>query len=220
MHSIEDHARQWEKRGTEDLDTLSACVNSIRLLIQIRIKKKLNGSMSTPSTSILKDPTVTKHLFHLHDKYVVVPTDKVLNTIVCVCKSYLHRLLHKEIRYWQFTWKPYIYPDDTNKRGKYWIIIGLFCVPLDYQSKMKNWIYLHYTGFLNYTRALTNSVILLGLPNAHMGANCVPLLTDLFLYSYNADFIQGFLKKNEKKITRSFNFTFRYIDDVLSLNNS
>ena len=28
------------------------------------------------------------------------------------------------------------------------------------------------------------------------------------------------LKKNEKKLARSFNFTFRYIDDVLSLNNS
>jgi hypothetical protein len=26
--------------------------------------------------------------------------------------------------------------------------------------------------------------------------------------------------KNEKKLARSFNFTFRYIDDVLSLNNS
>ena len=46
------------------------------------------------------------------------------------------------------------------------------------------------------------------------------LLTDLFLYSYEADFIQGHLKKNEKKLARSFNFTFRYIDDVLSLNNS
>ena len=33
-------------------------------------------------------------------------------------------------------------------------------------------------------------------------------------------FIQGLLKKNEKKLARSFNFTFRYIDDVLSLNNS
>jgi hypothetical protein len=32
--------------------------------------------------------------------------------------------------------------------------------------------------------------------------------------------MQGLLKKNEKKMTRSFNFTFRYIDDVLSLNNS
>jgi hypothetical protein len=28
------------------------------------------------------------------------------------------------------------------------------------------------------------------------------------------------LTKNEKKLARSFNFMFRYIDDVLSLNNS
>jgi hypothetical protein len=32
--------------------------------------------------------------------------------------------------------------------------------------------------------------------------------------------IQGLLKKNEKKLGRSFNFTFHYIDDVRSLNNS
>ena len=55
-----------------------------------------------------------------------------------------------------------------------------------------------------------------GIP---MGTNCAPLLADLFLYSYEADFIQGLLKKNEKKLARSFNFTFRYIDDVLSLNS-
>jgi hypothetical protein len=54
----------------------------------------------------------------------------------------------------------------------------------------------------------------------HMGTNCAPLLTDLFLYSYEADFIQGLLKKNEKKLARSFNSTFSYIDDVLSLYNS
>jgi hypothetical protein len=55
-----------------------------------------------------------------------------------------------------------------------------------------------------------------GIP---IGTNCAPLLADLFLYSYEADFIQEFLKKNENKLARSFNFTFRYIDDVLSLNN-
>jgi hypothetical protein len=53
-----------------------------------------------------------------------------------------------------------------------------------------------------------------------MGTNCAPLLADLFLYSYEVDFIQGFLKKKEKKLARSFNFMFHYIDDVLSLNNS
>ena len=42
----------------------------------------------------------------------------------------------------------------------------------------------------------------------------------LFLYSYEADLIQVLLRKNEKKLARSFNFTFRYIYDVLSLTNS
>jgi hypothetical protein len=53
-----------------------------------------------------------------------------------------------------------------------------------------------------------------------MGTSCAPILADVFLYSYEAGFIQGLLKKNEKKLVRSSNFTFRYIDDVLSLNNS
>ena len=56
-----------------------------------------------------------------------------------------------------------------------------------------------------------------GIP---MGTKCAPILADLFLYSYEADFIQRFIKKNEKKLTLSFNFTFRYIDDVFSLHNS
>ena len=49
----------------------------------------------------------------------------------------------------------------------------------------------------------------------YMGTNCASLLIDLFFYSYETDFM-----KNEKNLARSFNFTFRYIDDVLSLNNS
>jgi hypothetical protein len=36
-----------------------------------------------------------------------------------------------------------------------------------------------------------------GIP---MGTNWVPLFADLLLYSYEADFIQGLLKKNEKKL--------------------
>ena len=58
---------------------------------------------------------------------------------------------------------------------------------------------------------------ILALP---MATNCAPLLTDLCLYSYETDFIQGLLKKNERNLARSINITFRYIDNVLSLNNS
>jgi len=38
------------------------------------------------------------------------------------------------------------------------------------------------------------------------------------LWSIYADFIQVLFKENEKNLTQSFNFKFRYIDDVISLN--
>ena len=39
-----------------------------------------------------------------------------------------------------------------------------------------------------------------------------PLLADIFLYSYEAEFIQSLLSSR-------FSLTYRYIDDVLSINN-
>ena len=45
------------------------------------------------------------------------------------------------------------------------------------------------------------------------------ILADLFRYSYEADFLDGLLKQKQKQLAQSFNFRFRHIDDVLSLNN-
>jgi hypothetical protein len=92
----------------------------------------------------------------------------------------------------------------------------LFCekTPLwFYQKVLWNWYHQHAWVF----RLTTYLVYLVNIP---LGTNCAPLLADLFLYSYEADFIQGFLKKNENRLAQSFNFTFCYIDDVRSLNNS
>jgi hypothetical protein len=82
------------------------------------------------------------------------------------------------------------------------------------------------TDILNMVEFLIDNIFVLfgGLVfqqtvGIHMGTNCAPLLADLFLYSYETDFIQGLKKKTEKKLHRSFNFTFSYIDDVLSLSN-
>ena len=55
-----------------------------------------------------------------------------------------------------------------------------------------------------------------GIP---MGTNCAPLLADIFLYSYEADFIQSLLSTGKKRLASRFNLTYRYIDDVLSINN-
>jgi hypothetical protein len=54
-----------------------------------------------------------------------------------------------------------------------------------------------------------------GIP---MSINCAPLLADLFLYFYEARFIPTILHEN-KPLAVAFNATFRYIDDVLSINN-
>ena len=53
-----------------------------------------------------------------------------------------------------------------------------------------------------------------------MGTNCAPLLADLFLYSYESEFLQNLVKDKKIHEARVFNFTYRYIDDVLSINNS
>ena len=57
---------------------------------------------------------------------------------------------------------------------------------------------------------------IVGIP---MGTNCAPLLADIFLYSYEAEFIQSLLSTWREKLASQFNFTYKYIDDVLSINN-
>ena len=64
---------------------------------------------------------------------------------------------------------------------------------------------------------IDNIFVSLGGQSAYLWVQTVLLL---FLYSYEVYFIQRFLKKHEMKLPRSFHFTFRYIDDALSLNNS
>ena len=57
---------------------------------------------------------------------------------------------------------------------------------------------------------------IVGIP---MGTDCVPLLADIFLYPYEAECIQSLLLTGRKQLASRFNFTYRYIDDVLSINN-
>ena len=57
----------------------------------------------------------------------------------------------------------------------------------------------------------------IGIP---MGTNCAPSLADLFLYSYEAEFVQSLLQAGKKHLAQQFSFTYRYIDDALSLKNT
>ena len=56
-----------------------------------------------------------------------------------------------------------------------------------------------------------------GIP---MGTNCAPLIADLFLYCYESQFMAKIYKDPSKHdLLDLFNNTFRYLDDVLALNN-
>ena len=51
-----------------------------------------------------------------------------------------------------------------------------------------------------------------------LGMYCTPLLADIFLYSYEAEFIQFFALNGKETVNISVK-SHRYIDEVLSINN-
>jgi hypothetical protein len=53
-----------------------------------------------------------------------------------------------------------------------------------------------------------------------IGTYCAPLLANLFLYSYEAEFIQKFLYEKKKYLGVAINSSFQYIDDILPINNN
>ena len=57
---------------------------------------------------------------------------------------------------------------------------------------------------------------MVGIP---MGTNCAPLLADLFLYSYENEFLDKLIKEGKRKLARRFNLSCHCIDDLISFNN-
>ena len=55
-----------------------------------------------------------------------------------------------------------------------------------------------------------------GIP---MDTNCAPLVADLFLFSYERDFMMSLSDDKEADVIDAFNSTSRYLDDILNINN-
>ena len=56
----------------------------------------------------------------------------------------------------------------------------------------------------------------IGIP---MRTNCAPLLADLFLYSYENEFLDNMIKSGHRRLARSSNLCYRYIDNLIVFNN-
>ena len=52
-----------------------------------------------------------------------------------------------------------------------------------------------------------------------MGTDCAPFLANLYLYSYEYQWLVKKYENKEFDILRKFNYCFRYIDDLLCINN-
>ena len=52
-----------------------------------------------------------------------------------------------------------------------------------------------------------------------MGTNCTLLLADLFLYSYESEFLDNMIIGGHRKLARSFTLCYRCTDDLIVFNN-
>ena len=52
-----------------------------------------------------------------------------------------------------------------------------------------------------------------------MGKNCAPLVADLFIFSYEKNFMTSLSDENQADTTEAFNSTSRYLEDLLNIDN-
>ena len=86
-----------------------------------------------------------------------------------------------------------------------WVILSIF------------WLILKKSSIKSLTR--NHSYLVLRVPRGSSFNHSVTTTVPLLLYSYEAEFIQTLIKSGKRHLAKSFCFTFRYIDDVLSINN-
>ena len=52
-----------------------------------------------------------------------------------------------------------------------------------------------------------------------MSSNCAPLVAHLFLLCYKRDFMMSLSDDKQADIVDALNITYRYLDDILNINN-
>ena len=58
--------------------------------------------------------------------------------------------------------------------------------------------------------------LVIGIP---VRTNSAPLLAYLFLYSYESEFLDNMIRGGYRKLARSFNLCYQYMDDLIVFNN-
>ena len=144
--------------------------------------------------------------FDFSTLYITLPHDKL--------KTRLKEIIHKAFSHRNYGSKCFVLGyNSTYFSSK--IQKGKTCYSEEQVISMLEFLIVIDNIFVSFGGILFQQVV--GIP---MGTNCAPLLVDLFVYSYESEFLQKLVKDKKIHEVRAFNFTYRYIDDVLSINNS
>ena len=82
------------------------------------------------------------------------------------------------------------------------------------QNMCEALIYLLDTIYIRFGTKLYRQIV--GIP---MGTNCAPLLADLFIFCYERVFKTSLSDVKQAEIIEAFNWTSRYPDDLLNIDN-
>ena len=158
--SVEEYARRWAKKEDVEVDTLSEWVKSVMSLVNRRVSV-LSRTMSRRHESVFDDPDVAAELAEIHEKFVVVPADKVSNNNVFVCKTHCINCLMEELGMSTMTINPtYNLTAMSKEEILFYKTTIRWRWHLEFPSQRKILTFPNCTGFLNFTRIRTSRDIL------------------------------------------------------------
>ena len=143
--------------------------------------------------------------FDFSTLYTTIPHQKLKSRLATIIRnSFIHKNGNRRYKYLVLGHEgPYIVREHSDSTSKY-----------TEEDIIRMLEFLVDNIFVVFAGKVFKQII--GIP---MGTNCAPLLGDIFLYSYEAEFIQSLLLTGRKRLASQFKFTYKYIDDVLSINN-
>ena len=134
--------------------------------------------------------------FDFSTLYTTIPHQKLKSRLATIIRnSFLHKNGNRRYKYFVLGREgPYFVKEHSDSKNKY-----------TEEDIIKMLEFLVDNIFVVFAGKVFQQIV--GIP---MGTNCAPLLADIFLYSYEAEFIQSLLSAGKKRLASQFNFTYRY----------
>ena len=167
-----------------------------------RNSKELLDNLKSPNFNLITNIKA----FDFSTLYTTIPHQKLKSRLASIIRnSFLHKNGNRRYKYLVLVREgSYFVKEYSDSKSKY--------TEEDIIKMLQFSSWKHFRGLRVKGFPIDSN----GIP---MGTNCAPLLADVFLYSYEAEFIQSLLSAGRKRLASQFNFIYRYIDDVLSINN-